>query len=53
MNINLWLCESMNKWRWTITDTRRSIVKQESGQQEDLKSAMQDVAKVVQHLLDN
>jgi len=53
MNINLWLCESMNKWRWTITDTRRPIVKQESGQQEDLKSAMQDVTKVVQHLLDN
>jgi hypothetical protein len=43
----------MNKWRWTITDSRRPVIKQESGQQEDLKSAMQDVTKVVQHLLEN
>jgi hypothetical protein len=41
----------MNKWRWTITDSRRPIVKQESGQHVDLKSAMEDVAKVVQHLM--
>lgn len=51
MNIKLWYCEHMKQWRWTLTDNRRTIVKQESGQREDLKLAMEDVANTVEYLM--
>jgi hypothetical protein len=41
----------MNLWRWTLTDTQRPIVKQESGQRPDLRDAMNDVANTVEYLL--
>ena len=52
MNIKLWYCVSMGQWRWTLTDDRRTIIKQESGQQPDLRVAMEDVAKTVEYLLE-
>jgi hypothetical protein len=42
----------MGQWRWTLTDDRRTIIKQESGQQPDLRVAMEDVAKTVEYLLE-
>ena len=51
MNIKLWYCESMKRWRWTLTDNRRPVCKQESGQREDLRLAMEDVAKTVEYML--
>jgi hypothetical protein len=51
MKINLWYCESMGQWRWTLTDDHRPVIKQESGQQENLRDAMNDVANTVEYML--
>ena len=32
MRINLWYCDSMEQWRWTLTKNDRPVIKQESGQ---------------------
>jgi hypothetical protein len=52
MNIKLWYCESMKQWRWTLTDDRRPIIRQESGQRPDLRDAMNDVASTVEYMLE-
>ena len=52
MKINLWYCKDMNQWRWTLTDDHRPVVKQESGQRENLRDAMNDVANTVEYMLD-
>ena len=51
MNIKLWYCESMGLWRWTLTDSSRPIRKQESGQRENLRDAMNDVANTVEYMM--
>jgi hypothetical protein len=51
MKINLWHCKDMNQWRWTLTDSSRPIRKQESGQRENLRDAMNDVANTVEYLM--
>jgi hypothetical protein len=52
MKINLWYCKDMNLWRWSLIDDRRPICKQETGQREDLKLAMQDIANTVEYLIE-
>jgi hypothetical protein len=52
MKINLWYCTEMNQWRWTLTDDYRPVVRQESGQQPDLRIAMNDIANTVEFLLE-
>ena len=42
----------MGQWRWTLCENSRPIVKQESGQREDLRGAMNDIANTVEYLLD-
>ena len=51
MKINLWYCADMKQWRWTLVDDRRPVCRQESGQREDLRLAMEDVAKTVEYML--
>ena len=51
MKINLWYCADMNQWRWTLTDSSRPIRKQESGQRENLRDAMNDVANTVEYMM--
>jgi hypothetical protein len=51
MKINLWYCNEMKQWRWTLTDDSRPIIKQESGQQPFLRDAMNDVANTVEYLM--
>ena len=51
MKINLWYCEHMKLWRWTLVDNRRTQIRQESGQREDLSTAMQDVANTVEYMM--
>ena len=51
MKIQLWYCDSMQKWRWTLTDDHRPIIKQESGQQSDLRDAMNDIANTVEYMI--
>jgi len=41
----------MNQWRWVLTDDSRPIIKQESGQQPNLRDAMNDVANTVEYML--
>jgi hypothetical protein len=53
MKINLWYCETMKQWRWTLIDDHRPIVKMESGQQPDLRVAMNDIANTVEYMLEN
>lgn len=52
MKINLWYCKEMNQWRWTLTDDIRRVVRQESGQQPNLRDAMNDVANTVEYMLE-
>ena len=51
MDIKLWYSKDLRRWRWSLIDpvTRR----QESGQQFDLKDAMNDVANTVEYLIQN
>ena len=53
MRINLWYCNDMSLWRWTLTDNRRPICRQESGQQQDLRVAMNDIANTVEYILES
>ena len=53
MNIKLWWCDSMHQWRWTLTDSSRPIIRQESGQRPDLRDAMQDIANTVEYMLES
>jgi len=52
MRINLWYCQEMGFWRWTLVDNRRPVCRMESGQRQDLKLAMEDVAKTVEYMLE-
>ena len=51
MNVNLWYCEDLQQWRWTLTDRKKPFL-QESGQRPNLKDAMVDVANTVEYTLD-
>lgn len=51
MKINLWWCDSMKQWRWTLTEDSRPIIKQESGQRPELRDAMSDIANTVEYLI--
>ena len=51
MKINLWYCADMKQWRWTLADDHRPIVRQESGQRENLRDAMNDVVNTVEYMM--
>jgi hypothetical protein len=40
----------MKQWRWTLSDDKDQSV-HESGQRNDLRSAMEDVANTVEYVL--
>ena len=48
MNIKLWYSKSMGQWRWSLTDEYLDMA---SGQQPDLRDAMQDIATTVEYLI--
>lgn len=55
MKINLWYSKSMAQWRWTLIEEFRNGVtktEQHSGQQPDLRDAMNDVANTVEYMLE-
>jgi hypothetical protein len=45
MNIKLWYSNSMQQWRWTLMD---DSLDQASGQQADLRDALEEIAKMVE-----
>ena len=51
MDIKLWYSKDLRRWRWSLIDpvTKR----QESGQQFDLRQAMNDVANTIEYLIQN
>jgi len=50
MKINLWFSNDMNQWRWTLIDDSHLTMKMESGSQEKLINAMDDIYKTVKYL---
>lgn len=52
MKIQLWFSEDVQQWRWTLTsDEDTSIM--ESGNSEEIRDAMDDVANTVEWILDH
>jgi hypothetical protein len=52
MKIHLWYNDHLKQWRWTLTASSSEEVQvQESGNREDLRLAMNDVANTVEYLL--
>ena len=51
MDIKLWYSKHMKQRRWSLIDPVSG--KQESGQQWDLRDAMNDVANTVEHLIED
>jgi hypothetical protein len=49
MIINLWHNKDMGQWRWTLTDPK--TLDMESGQRENLRDALNDVATTVEYLI--
>jgi hypothetical protein len=43
----------MNQWRWTVTDSSRPIVRQESGQNINLHDAMIEIEKTVRSMMES
>jgi len=50
MTIKLWHSPSMNLWRWSMTDLDLNM---HSGQHEDLREAMKDIANTVESMMVN
>ena len=49
MKVNLWYSVNTEEWRWTLScDEDHKI--QESGGQENLRGAMDDIANTVEYL---
>jgi len=54
MKINLWYSKSMAQWRWTLCTKKYNKCHQDeqhSGQRENLRDAMNDVANTVEYIL--
>lgn len=49
MIINLWYNKDMDQWRWTLTDPL--TMDQHAGNQSNLRTAMNDVANTVEHIV--
>ena len=53
MKINLWYSEHQEQWRWTLCDEHADPFAMESGQQPDLRVAMNDIANTVEYMLES
>lgn len=51
MKINLWYSSTTDQWRWTLCSEVETNTVQESGSQQDLRDAMNDVANTVEYLM--
>ncbi len=47
MQIQLWYCNEMHQWRWSMTD-QSNVGYQATGQQPHIRDAMLEVAKTVE-----
>ena len=51
MNIKLWYSKPVSRWRWTLTSGQDEYI-MESGDSDNIETAMNDVANTVQWLLE-
>lgn len=51
MDIKLWYNKEVEQWRWTLSDPDNQSTL-ESGNSNDLRKAMEDVAKTVEWMLE-
>ena len=47
MKVNIWYSSHAQQWRWVLIDEDNN---QESGGQEDLRTAMNDIANTIEYL---
>ena len=55
MKINLWYSKSRKEWRWTLCTeeyNKKHAGEQHSGQRDDLRDAMNDIANTVEYIID-
>jgi len=55
MKINLWYSKSRKGWRWTLCTEKYNkdhADEQHSGQRDDLRDAMSDIANTVEYIID-
>ena len=50
MDIKLWYSKDLKQWRWTLLNDK--MRKHESGQQYDLRDAMNEIVTTVEHMVD-
>jgi hypothetical protein len=50
MILNMWYCDGMGLWRWTLTDNRLPIIKQKTGQGKELKSVLKDIQNSIESI---
>jgi|TARA_B100001059_G_scaffold172178_1_gene172335 hypothetical protein len=51
MKVNLWYSEHSKEWRWTLMCDQDPKL-QESGGQNNLRKAMEDIANTVEYIMD-
>jgi hypothetical protein len=51
MNANLWWCENMQLWRWSVTKTNRPVLIQQSGQNKNLDDSLKEIKDAIQILM--
>lgn len=51
MKATLWFCKDMNLWRWTVCKDDLPIIRQESGQNQDLNVALQEIQQVLECMM--
>jgi|TARA_X000001382_G_scaffold25938_1_gene16429 hypothetical protein len=52
MKVNLWYSEHSKEWRWTLMCDQDPKL-QESGGQNNLRKAMEDIANTVEYIIDS
>lgn len=50
MDVSLWYCDSMKQWRYIVCDGSRPIVKQESGQNDNLDDTMNEIRNILESM---
>ena len=50
MEIKVWYSKGMKQWRWSLLDIESR--RQESGQQDHIRDAMNDIATTIEYMVD-
>ena len=50
MRINLWFSEDVKRWHWVLIHGNGAPLKHEGGQSGELRIALEDIARTVEHV---